>query len=149
MKKLITLLILCGGLFGGLPGAGFGAWAQAAELTTRLDRTTVLEDETVRLIIEQEGRVNGQSPDFSPLLKNFEILDQTQSTQMEIVNGRNSWTNDFDVFLAVRSDLMVGLTAALAEAGIEIPFPQRDLHLKTLPESLQLEASTKPRKESS
>ncbi len=95
MKKLIALLILFGGLF----GAGFGAVAQA-ELTTRLDRTTVLEDETVRLIIEQAGQVQGESPDFSPLLKDFEILDRTQSTQMEIVNGRGRSTTQWIVEIA-------------------------------------------------
>jgi potassium efflux system protein len=44
-----------------------------------------------------------------------------------------AWTSEFDKFLRVRSDVMLALTAALAENGIEIPFPQRDLHVKTLP----------------
>jgi small-conductance mechanosensitive channel len=32
----------------------------------------------------------------------------------------------------IRSDLTVGVNRALAEAGIEIPFPQRDLHLRSV-----------------
>jgi small-conductance mechanosensitive channel len=32
----------------------------------------------------------------------------------------------------VSSDLLVGVNNALAEAGIEIPFPQRDLHLRSV-----------------
>jgi small-conductance mechanosensitive channel len=35
-------------------------------------------------------------------------------------------------FIQVSSDLRVGITAALKEAGIEIPFPQRDLHLRSV-----------------
>jgi small-conductance mechanosensitive channel len=32
----------------------------------------------------------------------------------------------------VSSDLRVGINAALDAAGIEIPFPQRDLHLRSV-----------------
>jgi potassium efflux system protein len=41
------------------------------------------------------------------------------------------WTR-FDVWLKVRSDILVAVYAALQEAGIEIPFPQRDLHLRSV-----------------
>jgi small-conductance mechanosensitive channel len=39
------------------------------------------------------------------------------------------WTGED--FVRVRSEIAVHLSKALAEAGIEIPFPQRDVHLKT------------------
>ena len=39
------------------------------------------------------------------------------------VNGR----------LSVRSDLLFSIDAAFRQAGIEIPFPQRDLHIRALP----------------
>jgi small-conductance mechanosensitive channel len=35
-------------------------------------------------------------------------------------------------FVKVSSDLLVGVNAALGDAGIEIPFPQRDLHLRSV-----------------
>ena len=35
-------------------------------------------------------------------------------------------------FVAVASDLRVGINQVLAEAGIEIPFPQQDLHLRSV-----------------
>jgi len=35
-------------------------------------------------------------------------------------------------FVAVSSDLRVSINQALAEAGIEIPFPQQDLHLRSV-----------------
>lgn len=42
-----------------------------------------------------------------------------------------AWIRDFDRGLSVRSELSVALDAALREAGIEIPFPQRDVHLRS------------------
>ncbi|KAF1729267.1 mechanosensitive ion channel protein MscS [Pseudoxanthomonas mexicana] len=44
-----------------------------------------------------------------------------------------AWTRRFDDWGTTRSDLMTRLYAALTEAGIEIPFPQQDLHLRTVP----------------
>ena len=35
----------------------------------------------------------------------------------------------------VRSDLAVNIQDALAAADINVPFPQRDLHLKTVPDA--------------
>jgi small-conductance mechanosensitive channel len=42
------------------------------------------------------------------------------------------WVGAFDEWFAVASDLRVAVNAALAEAGIEIPYPQRDLHLRSV-----------------
>jgi len=42
---------------------------------------------------------------------------------------------DFDEGLATTSAIMSDVYDALAEAGIEIPFPQRDLHLKSVGDS--------------
>ncbi len=43
-----------------------------------------------------------------------------------------AWTGDFDSFLAARSRVCVAIEAALKSAGIEIPLPQRDLHVRGL-----------------
>ncbi len=43
-----------------------------------------------------------------------------------------SWTNNFGDWVKIRSELHVRVYAALQEAGIEIPFPQQDLHLRTV-----------------
>jgi small-conductance mechanosensitive channel len=40
------------------------------------------------------------------------------------------WT-DFQDHVVVRSDLNMAVNQALAKAGIEIPFPQRDLHIRS------------------
>ncbi|MGB5816957.1 MAG: mechanosensitive ion channel domain-containing protein [Thermoanaerobaculia bacterium] len=42
------------------------------------------------------------------------------------------WIADFNDGLRVSSELRVAIYKALAEAGIEIPFPQRDVHVKSL-----------------
>jgi small-conductance mechanosensitive channel len=43
-----------------------------------------------------------------------------------------AWTNDFDNWVQIRSDLTVRVHDALIAASIVIPFPQRDLHLRTV-----------------
>jgi potassium efflux system protein len=42
------------------------------------------------------------------------------------------WIKDFEEVFRISSDLSVKIYAALNEAGIEIPFPQRDLHLRSV-----------------
>ena len=42
------------------------------------------------------------------------------------------WTDDFNNYLGIKSDLTLAVHDALYKAGIEIPFPQRDLHLRSI-----------------
>jgi small-conductance mechanosensitive channel len=42
------------------------------------------------------------------------------------------WTPEYDSYLRVGSELRTTIFAAFREAGIEIPFPQRDLHVKSI-----------------
>ena len=42
------------------------------------------------------------------------------------------WIPDIDQWFLVESELNTAINRALAEAGIEIPFPQRDLHLRSV-----------------
>jgi small-conductance mechanosensitive channel len=42
-----------------------------------------------------------------------------------------AWSAAFDTAGSTQSELAIGVNRALGEAGIEIPFPQRDLHLRT------------------
>ena len=44
-----------------------------------------------------------------------------------------AWTSDFDHFVRIRSKICLAIIDHLAEAGVEIPFPQRDLHLRDFP----------------
>ncbi|MBW2269326.1 MAG: mechanosensitive ion channel [Deltaproteobacteria bacterium] len=43
-----------------------------------------------------------------------------------------AWIDEFDQGFAVRSALAVAIQRALADADISVPFPQRDLHLRTV-----------------
>jgi small-conductance mechanosensitive channel len=49
--------------------------------------------------------------------------------------GIRAWTNNFGDWVKIRSDLTVRVYEALGEAGIEIPFPQQDLHLRSISSS--------------
>jgi len=44
------------------------------------------------------------------------------------------WTHRYDSYMALASDVRLAVCRGLAEAGIEIPFPQRDLHLVSVDE---------------
>jgi small-conductance mechanosensitive channel len=46
-----------------------------------------------------------------------------------------AWIADFDTGFGMTHRLNTAINQALADAGITIPFPQRDLHLRTVPEA--------------
>jgi small-conductance mechanosensitive channel len=59
-----------------------------------------------------------------------------------------AWTNNFGDWVKIRSDMTVRVYDALQHAGIEIPFPQHDLHLRSVsPEVKAGLAGLVPRKE--
>ena len=41
------------------------------------------------------------------------------------------WTADFDAWTRLKSDMTVRVNAAIREAGIEIPFPQQDIRIRS------------------
>ena len=63
--------------------------AQAANIVAQLDRSHIFLDESFRLVLEADDSVD-DDPDFSPLHKDFEVLNQSQSTNMSFVNGNYS-----------------------------------------------------------
>jgi small-conductance mechanosensitive channel len=42
-----------------------------------------------------------------------------------------AWTNRFERWMQIKSELTIGVNGALRDAGIAIPFPQRALHIQT------------------
>jgi small-conductance mechanosensitive channel len=54
------------------------------------------------------------------------------------------WTGDFERWQALASEVLVEVQASLGRAGIEIPFPQRDLHLRSV-DAAAAEALAGPR----
>ena len=43
-----------------------------------------------------------------------------------------AWTHEFGEWVAIRSNMSVRVYVALVTAGIEIPFPQQDLHVRSI-----------------
>jgi len=74
--------------------------------------------------------VAGQHPDVlkEPAPKAFFLNFGENSLDFQL----QAWTGQFGNATQVRSDLAVGLNRALLDAGISIPFPQRELHLKSV-----------------
>lgn len=57
-----------------------------------------------------------------------------------------AYIRDISLGLSVRTDLRFAIFRALKEAGVEIPFPQRDLHIKTMPAAAPFGASAPAQK---
>jgi potassium efflux system protein len=61
------------------------------------------------------------------------------------------WSERQDIWFQLKSDVTVAVCRALTEAGIEIPFPQRDIHVRTVDQAVPDQAlpaalaPTKPR----
>jgi small-conductance mechanosensitive channel len=87
----------------------------------------------VKGVMEILTYVAGQHPDIqdnpAPRALFMEFGDSSLNFELRC------WTVNFDQFARIISDLIVGIEAALNEAGIVIPFPQRDLHIKSVDEN--------------
>ncbi len=57
-----------------------------------------------------------------------------------------AWIDKFDQWVVIRSDLSLAVHDALRDAAIEIPFPQRDLHLVSVNADVQKNLMPKPDK---
>ncbi|WP_319548845.1 BatD family protein [Desulfogranum marinum] len=70
-------------------------------ITARVDRNPIVIDESVtyQLIINDPS---GKEPDFSPLNKDFEILAQGSSTNMQIINGTSSRSKQYQLSLMAK-----------------------------------------------
>ncbi len=82
---------------------------------------------TLELLMEIARKVEGIA--FSPAP--FAILTGLAPGALEF--NLRAWTTDRVDWVAVRSELAVKVREGLAEAGIEVPMPQRDLHLRVVP----------------
>lgn len=73
----------------------FSATVDAANISVFVDRQNISVNESFNLVFEADGSPDAE-PDFSPLAVYFDILNQSQSSNMTIVNGNFSrktvWT---------------------------------------------------------
>jgi len=67
------------------------------------------------------------------------VADDIEPTVLFVGFGASSldfairaWTHEFSDWVRIRSDLTVRVHDAIVAAGIEIPFPQQDLHLRSV-----------------
>jgi small-conductance mechanosensitive channel len=67
-----------------------------------------------------------------------EVMPSPAPTALFVRFGESSldfelriWTPEYDASVRVGSEVRSAIVAAFQEAGIEIPFPQRDLHVKS------------------
>jgi hypothetical protein len=75
--------------------------AQSGSLTASVDRTTIRENESFRYILRAEGPLTGR-PDLSALAVDFDVLDNYQSSSIQIVNGRTAQVAEWVVELIPR-----------------------------------------------
>ncbi len=79
-----------------------------AGVRASVDRNRVYEGDTLTLTLEADGNVQG-SPDLGALRADFEVLGTGRSSNISIVNGRQSFTTGWQVSLRPRrlGDLIV------------------------------------------
>jgi len=62
----------------------------ARELTARVDRSVLSQGETLQLILSINTTSFQNTPNLNPLRKDFEILNQSRSSRIQIVNGKRT-----------------------------------------------------------
>jgi potassium efflux system protein len=79
-----------------------------------------------------------------------DVLDEPEPFVQFVGFGESSldfmlrfWTAKFDEWLRVSSSVAIAVNDALREAGVEIPFPQRDLHLRSVDEGAAMALAKK------
>ncbi|UTA49357.1 BatD family protein [Simiduia sp. 21SJ11W-1] len=91
---LLTVLILV--------QLALSPWAQAQDISARVDRAQLSLDETLALQVRVSPQSN-TAPDFSQLEKQFDILGQTQSSQYRNINGQIEAFTEWQLTLAPKA----------------------------------------------
>ena len=77
----------------------FGTKGVLAEVTSAfVDRTTINEGDTIKLVIDVKK--SGNEPDLTPLQDDFDVLSQSNSSRINIINGRMDSTNEWIIILS-------------------------------------------------
>ncbi len=74
----------------------------AVNITVKTSQNPVALDDSFHLIYEADNNVDG-NPDFSPLERDFDILNSSQSTNMRLINGHYSLKKTWDLALIARN----------------------------------------------
>ncbi|MGH8215704.1 MAG: BatD family protein [Rhodanobacteraceae bacterium] len=97
MVRRSTVLLALLVLFAPLAQAASPSTGSGAAVHAFLDRSHATVGDTVTLNIRSSGSL-GQ-PDLSPLRKDFEVLDTSRSSSVQIVNGKTTSTSQIGVAL--------------------------------------------------
>ena len=84
------------------------------------------DPETVMRLLEEAAREVPQIMSVPPPMATFEGFGDS-SLDFRLL----AWVTTVDVGLQAKNGLRVAILRKFTEAGIEIPFPQRDLHIRT------------------
>jgi len=96
-------------------------------------------ERVVALLTEVARASSGVLPEPAPLVLFVGFGDSALNFQVRV------WTARYEEWVKTRSQLGLAILAALREAGIAIPFPQRDVHM--IPEQTGGDRSARPVKE--
>lgn len=75
---------------------------QAANITVTTSRNPVALDDSFHLVYEADSSVD-DDPDFSPIYKEFDVLNSSQSTNMRSVNGSWSMKKTWDLAVIAKT----------------------------------------------
>ena len=95
ISKMILRTLLLFSLFA-------SAAAQAANITVTTSRNPVALDDSFHLIYEADSSVD-DDPDFSPIYKDFDVLNSSQSTNMRSINGNWSMKKTWDLAVIAKT----------------------------------------------
>ncbi len=79
----------------------FSGALSATNITVRTSHNPVTLDDSFHLVFEADSNVDGD-PDFTPLEKDFDILNSSQSTNMRLINGVYSLKKSWDLVLIAK-----------------------------------------------
>jgi len=145
MHRMITWLRLMTWLV----AMTLGVEALAAGLVARLDRSRVVEGDAVVLTLAASGDSSGL-PDLTPLQKDFDLLNQSQSTHMQIINGRSSSGREWQLTLMPKRSGKIEIPAIAFAGGASRPLtlevvPVAQAAKQGMPRPVLVEVDAEPR----
>ena len=78
------------------------AWPAQAQVEARLDRNPIDLGDTVALTVQSTGAAS--VPDLTPLMQDFELLDQSSGRSFEMINGASASRVTYQITLRPRRE---------------------------------------------
>ena len=99
-----------------------GSTTLNAKVTATVDRNTISELDLLTLTVRVSGGQSDGTPDFSPLSRDFEIVDtqNQQSSSISFTNGKQTSSSRIDYVLMLRAKRLGRLTIPPIRVGREV-----------------------------